>query len=223
MFSTFTRKTPRTSTLLATGGALAVLLLSGCGSSSHAGHTASGTSTTAPSSSTSYGPAASGPHNPADVAFATNMLLHHAQAVEMADLALSRDTNAQVKALAQQIKGAQAPEIASMSGWLVGWGEPVPTLDSHASGSGHDMAGMGTSMNGMMSDAEMSALDAASGTEFAKQWLTGMVTHHAGAVTMAKTELASGQNSEAKTLASSIAASQSTEIASMSKLLATLA
>lgn len=215
MFRTFTRKT----TVLVTGGAITALLLAGCGSSSTNNKAVGSTTATTPASSSSYGPAAAGPHNDADITFVTDMLPHHAQAVEMADMALSRDTNAEVKALAAQIKGAQAPEISAMSGWLVGWGKSVPST-----GSGHDMGGMGgMGGDGMMSASEMSSLDAASGTAFATMWLTDMVTHHKGAVAMAKTELTSGQNGEAKSLATRIIASQSIEIDTMTKLMATLA
>lgn len=210
MFSTLTRKT----TIIATGAALSALVLAGCGSSST---TKAGPSHSTALPTASFGPAASGPHNDADVTFVTDMLPHHAQAVEMADMALGRDANTEVKALAAQIKGAQAPEIAAMSGWLAGWGQPIPA-------SGHTMGGMGSSMEseGMMSDDEMTSLDAASGTAFAKKWLTDMTTHHKGAVAMAKTELMDGQNTEAKALASRIIASQSVEISTMSKLLGTL-
>jgi uncharacterized protein (DUF305 family) len=215
MFGTFTRKTA----LITTGGALTALVLAGCGSSSSTTHGGGhGPAANTPSSTVAYGPAASGPHNDADVTFVTDMLPHHAQAVEMADMALSRDTNADVKALAAKIKGAQAPEISSMSGWLVGWGKPVPST-----GGGHDMGGMGGGGEGMMSGSEMTSLDAASGTEFAKMWLTDMVTHHTGAVAMAKTELATGQNPDAKALATRIISSQSDEITTMTKLMSTLA
>jgi len=150
------------------------------------------------------------------------MLPHHAQAVEMADMAVSRNTNAQVKALAQQIKAAQAPEITTMSGWLSGWGATVPTSMGPVSHDTAGMSGMGVS-NGMMSGSEMTALDASSGTQFAKLWLAGMIKHHTGAVAMANTELMSGQNDQAKALASGIVASQTNEIATMNKLLSTMA
>jgi uncharacterized protein (DUF305 family) len=214
MFGTFTRKT----VVLTTGGALTALVLAGCGSSGSTTHSSTQSGGSKPSSTASYGPAASGPHNDADVTFVNDMLPHHAQAVEMADMALSRDTNGEVKALAAQIRGAQAPEISAMSGWLVGWGKSVPST-----GSGHDMGGMGGGGEGMMSGSEMTALDGASGTQFAKMWLTDMITHHKGAVTMAKTELVSGQNGDAKALATRIIASQSVEITTMAKLMSTLA
>ena len=146
------------------------------------------------------------------------MIPHHTQAVEMAEMALTRDTDAGVKALAAQIKAAQAPEIAQMGGWLRGWGSAIPTGDGM---SGHSSGGM-TGSNGMMTSDEMSQLDAASGNEFAKLFLNGMTQHHRGAVAMAKTELATGQSSQAKALATNIITAQNTEIATMAELLTKL-
>lgn len=207
--------------------AIAALTLGGC-SSGHDMSSMGGDGSPSPSLSSttsSYGPAASGPHNDQDVTFATGMIPHHRQAVEMADMALARSTSAEVKALASQIKAAQGPEINQMSGWLAGWGKPIPTGSSMDSMTG--MSGMSGGSNGMssgdgmMSDAEMTALDEASGTQFAKLFLTGMIKHHQGAVAMAKTELADGQNSEAKQLAGKIVAAQDKEIATMQGLLKT--
>lgn len=200
----------RTTSLLA-GGALATLLLAGCGSGSHTATHATATSTS------SYGPAAAGPHNAADVAFATDMIPHHAQAVEMADMALKAATNAEVKTLAQAIKGAQDPEINTMSGWLAGWGATVPSTTA----GGHSMAGM-ASNTGMMSDAQMTELGKATGAAFDRLWVTMMTEHHQGAIAMATTELADGQNAEAKALAQTIIGAQTKEVATMTALAKTL-
>ncbi len=200
------------SALALTAAALATLAVSGCGMSGSS-HNAAGSSPSA-----SYGPAATGAHNAQDETFLTDMIPHHAQAVEMADMVLSHGADAELTALATQIKAAQAPELAQMSGWLVGWGKSVPST-----GGGHSMSGTsGHDGSGMMSADEMTQLDAASGTQFAKLFLTGMTKHHEGAVAMAKTELADGQNAEAKTLASNIIAAQDKEIATMTALLAKL-
>ena len=95
--------------------AAAITTLTACASSS------SPTSSPKTSSSSS----ASTAHNAADVTFATDMIPHHSQAVEMADMALSTATNADVKTLATKIKAAQEPEISTMSGWLKAWKDPV--------------------------------------------------------------------------------------------------
>lgn len=192
-----------TSSLMLTGA----LVLTGCGASTP--RSAVGTSSSAPST----GPAASGPHNAQDVSFTTDMLPHHTQAVEMAEMALSRTTDPKVQALARKIKAGQAPEINSMRGWLAGWGKPA------AAGGSHDMSGMHGG-SGMMGGEDMQMLEKASGGQFAKLWLTDMTRHHQGAVEMARTELTAGENSEAKKLAAGILASQSAEIAAMKTLLA---
>lgn len=158
--------------------------------------------------------AAVGPHNKADVSFATDMIPHHGQAVEMADMALKTSKNPDVLRLAKAIKGAQDPEIQTMSGWLRGWNQPVPSTSMGAMDHAH--------MPGMMSMAEMNRLANATGTDFDKMWLTMMTTHHQGAITMAKTELQTGANPDSKKLAKSIITGQSAEVATMARVLAAL-
>lgn len=165
------------------------------------------------------GPAASGPKNDTDVTFANDMIPHHGQAVQMVDMVLAKTGNSEVKALAERIKAAQTPEIATMSGWLKGWGQAVP--DPYAPMAG--MSGMtGMSHSGMMSDEQMAKLHGATGVAADKAFLTLMQAHHRGAIDMAKTELAQGANPEAKKVAQSISTSQTAEIAEMKKLLDTI-
>lgn len=80
------------------------------------------------------------------------------------------------------------------------------------------MGGMGAG-DGLMSQADMDALGQASGDDAARLYLTGMIKHHQGAVTMAQTELAQGQNPDAKKLAQSIVMTQKAEITEMNGLL----
>ena len=183
--------------------AAAVTTLSACGSSSSQG---------AQSPASSSASAASGvtAHNAADVSFATDMIPHHSQAVKMANMALSKATNDDVKSSATQIKAAQDPEINTMTGWLKAWNQPV------SSGSMTAMTGM--SHTGMMSDADMASLDKASGAAFDRMWVTMMITHHQGAVDMSKTELAGGQFGPTKTLAQSIITSQTAQIGQLRTL-----
>jgi len=191
------------------------LTLAACGSSKTSGvdsMSTSGGSAPAASASSSM----SDSHNQADLAFATGMIPHHGQAIDMADMAVKKATNSQVKQLGIQIKAAQDPEISTMSGWLKEWDAPVPS----ASMPGMDMGG--TSMNGMMSADEMKQLDAATGTAFDKLWVQMMIKHHQGAIAMAKTELASGQYPQAKALAQSISNSQAKEVTTMQSLLSAL-
>lgn len=209
--------------LLAAVSAAGVLTLAACGSSDgsaqHSSGISSGSMSSAmpmPGDSTSAtGSPASGPHNSADVSFATDMIPHHAQAVEMADTALASATSATVRTFATTIKAAQAPEIATMSGWLAGWNSPVPNPSMSPS-----MPGM--TMPGMMSAADMQRLNTTTGPGFDKLWVQMMIQHHTGAIAMAKTELAQGQNAQATSLAQSIITSQSSEITQFRKLLPTL-
>ena len=231
-----TRSTHRARTTALGGGLLAfTLLLAACGGddSTTTGSTGSGHGTGSSSSgmpmspsgtSSPAGTPASGPHNDADVAFATGMIPHHGQAVVMAEMAESRAASPEVRQLAADIKAAQGPEIVQMSGWLAGWGEDVPAADSMAMGMDHDMGDMGgddsSGMGGMMSSDEMAKLTAASGPAFDRMWLPGMVAHHEGAVAMSNAELAQGANPDAKKLARAVITAQQAEIATMRKLLA---
>ncbi|MCD0449794.1 DUF305 domain-containing protein [Actinocorallia sp. API 0066] len=153
-------------------------------------------------------------HNTVDVTFAQGMIPHHRQAVTMADLAETR-AGAKVRALAARIKAAQAPEIATMTGWLTAWGAPVPAEDApmdHGAHAGH-------AMPGMLSDADMSSLEAASGPEFDTLFLRLMIVHHEGAVEMARSERAGGAYGPAKDLAGQIITAQQAEIKEMKALL----
>ena len=191
----------------------AVALAACGGGSGTTPHSMGSSSMPGPTSATATpsadGTPASGPHNAADVTFASGMIPHHGQALEMAAMAVMKATDPQVKKLAVAIQGAQTPEIVQMSGWLSGWGEPVPD----PSMSGMNMSGM--AMTGMMSEQDMTRLTEATGAKFDRLWLEMMVTHHQGAVAMAKTEQQDGQNPDAKKLAGLIIAGQSKEIATM--------
>jgi uncharacterized protein (DUF305 family) len=155
----------------------------------------------------------SGVHNNGDIMFAQMMIPHHQQAVAMANLAQTRATDPKVKQLAAQIKAEQAPEIATMEGWLAAWGQPT-TMPSMPSGT------MPSGMPGMMSSADMAQLAATTGKQFDKLFLQMMIAHHRGAIQMAQAELAHGANPDAKALAARIIKSQQAEINTMQKTLA---
>lgn len=196
--------------MLGVGIAALAITLAACGSSSSGSRADHGSMPMMSKSATAD-------HNSQDTMFAQMMIPHHAQAIDMAKLAATRASNADVKALATRIEGAQEPEITTMSGWLNSWGE-------NASSTSMDMSSShSTNMNsGMMSSADMTKLEGLSGTTFDRQFLTMMTQHHQGAIDMAKTEQASGKYQPARSLASDIIAAQSTEIAEMHHLLTTL-
>ena len=150
-------------------------------------------------------------HNDADVAFAQGMIPHHRQAIEMANLATEMGERPEVKDLARRIREAQGPEIETMQRWLRDWGvadEGDAAMQGHGGGEG------------MMTEAQMQELMAASGPQFDRLFLESMIRHHRGAVTMAETEVQRGQFGPAKELAQGIIDSQQAEIQEMQSLLA---
>lgn len=155
--------------------------------------------------------------NDADVAFATDMVPHHAQAVEMVVMTQGRPLDPVVEQLANEIRDAQVPEVETMTDWLTAWGEEVPATSLDHTNAGHDMSDM--DMPGMMSSEEMRSLEDSTDAEFQDLWLSMMIEHHTGAIEMAKTEQADGEFSDAIDLAESIESSQQTEIATMEGLL----
>lgn len=171
------------------------------------------------SSAPTAGNPAPGDHNAADATFAQMMIPHHKQAVEMSGYAATRAGNAEVKQLAEQIRGAQDPEIKQMTGWLTSWKEPVDMPGM----SGKDMGSMDmSSMPGMRSKDDMAKLAALSGTAFDRMFLTMMMGHHRGAIEMAATEKKDGRYGPAQQLAASITSAQAAEIDKMQQLLTQL-
>ncbi|MFC8042812.1 DUF305 domain-containing protein [Nocardia sp. NPDC057353] len=215
--------TTRTVLCAAAAAVVSIAVLAGCSDSGdsggHDGHNMSASTAASASAPSSSAATPAGARNEADVAFAQEMIPHHRQAVQMAALVPSRSTNPAVVDLAARIQAAQDPEIATMSGWLRAWGESVPAATEQGGHGGMDHGGGGAAMPGMMSAEQMAAMEAASGAEFDRLWLTGMIAHHQGAVEMARTELAEGSNPEAKALAQKIIDDQQAEIGQMQGLL----
>ena len=158
----------------------------------------------------------------ADVAFMSGMIHHHAQAVLMAGWAESHGASPAVRTLCDRIVVAQRDEIALVQRWLRDRNEPVPDGDAS-----HDMMpGMDHHlMPGMLTAAELTQLDSARGPEFDRLFLTFMIRHHQGAITMVNQLLASQGAGEEETVfrfSSDVFADQTTEIARMQRMLAAL-
>jgi uncharacterized protein (DUF305 family) len=150
----------------------------------------------------------------ADIHFLQMMIPHHEQALTMAQLAVTNGASTQVQALAKQIADAQGPEIAQMKAWLTEAGEPLDGGDHGDMGAHHDMA-----MDGMLTDEELSALEQAKGPEFDRLFLTGMITHHEGAIIMAEHVKQAGDDPKVAELADVIITAQKAEIAEMKQML----
>ncbi|GAA3329255.1 DUF305 domain-containing protein [Paeniglutamicibacter sulfureus] len=197
-------------TLISATAVAATLALAGCASETGSESTMPGMDHGTASASPSAESSAAAEHNSADAMFAQMMIPHHEQAVEMSDMVLAKDgIDPSVTELAEDIKSAQGPEIKTMTGWLNAWGEPVTMSGDHR-------------MEGMMTEDDMAALEAAQGTEAARLFLTQMVKHHEGAVKMAQEETANGSNPDAVAQAEKMAKDQSGEIDKMKELLAGL-
>jgi len=124
------------------------------------------------------------PYTAADVHFMQGMIHHHAQAIVMANWAQTHGARPDVKILAQRIDVAQRDEIAFMQRWLRERHQDVPDALEHAE-MGHDMPMSASEMMpGMLTAEQMKELDAARGPEFDRLFLTGMIQHHQGAITM---------------------------------------
>ena len=201
------------------------LVLAACGSNDTTATGAGSPSAAAPSesaSATSPGAGAvSEEHNDADIAFTQMMIVHHRQAVSMADLAVDRAESAEVKSLAEAISAAQGPEIETMTGLLRAWDAEVPegmSMEGMGGMGGMDMG----AMPGAMTPEMMDQLMAAQGAAFDRMFLEMMTAHHNGAIEMARTEQAEGQNPQALELAATIETDQSGEIEEMRQILASL-
>lgn len=142
-------------------------------------------------------------HNDADVAFLQQMIPHHAQAIVMSDLLLATSgADPQIMAQARSIKVRQTSEIAMMRGWLTTWGiGPEVVRQPHHSGQ-----------CGMVSPAELAALDDAESVAANRLYLELMIAHHAGAIAMARNETEAGRSRFATDFARGITSSQQREI-----------
>jgi len=117
-------------------------------------------------------------YSPDDVKFMSDMIPHHHQALQMAELVGGRSNNPELIDVAGRINGSQGDEIEFMQQWLRERGERVPDPTAHsAMHTSHTMAGMAT-------PEQMAELAAASGADFDRLFLQLMITHHEGAVKM---------------------------------------
>jgi uncharacterized protein (DUF305 family) len=154
------------------------------------------------------------PATPADIRFMQGMIHHHAQALEMTALLHRNTSREDMRVLARRIDISQADEIKMMRQYLTDRGETV-MVDHIAHGAA--MA----PMPGMLTSEEMAALARARGREFDRLFLTGMIAHHRGALTMVEELFAArgGQEPVISDFASHVDADQRAEISRMMRLL----
>ncbi len=158
----------------------------------------------------------------ADVRFMSGMIHHHAQAVLIAGWAPTHDASPSLRALCERIVVGQQDEITLMRRWLQARHEDVPDSNTaHATMPGMEPAPM---MPGMLTADQLARLDRARGPEFDRLFLTFMIQHHQGAITMVNQLFGQGAGEQETVFrfAADVYADQSTEIARMQKMLATL-
>jgi uncharacterized protein (DUF305 family) len=159
------------------------------------------------------------PYAEADVRFMSGMIHHHAQAIVISRWAPTHGASASVRTLAARIINAQQDEIATLQQWLRDRRQPVPEVHTTEMTNG---AEHGMMMPGMLTEAQLKQLDEARGTEFDRLFLTFMIQHHRGALTMVNNLFGSygaGQDELVFKLASDINVDQTTEIARMERML----
>ena len=162
------------------------------------------------------------PYTAGDVSFMSGMIHHHAQAIVMAKMAPSHGATPAVRTLCDRIINAQQDEITAMQRWLRDRNQTVPEATAGAmkmvmNGMEHDML-----MPGMLSEAQMKSLDAARGAAFDRLFLSGMIQHHKGAVSMVSdlfNTYGAAQDELTFKFASDVQVDQTTEIARMERML----
>ncbi|MGJ6965817.1 DUF305 domain-containing protein [Streptosporangium sp. G11] len=145
----------------------------------------------------------------ADVRFSQEMIPHHRQTIQLADLVDGRTENPYVRGLAAKIKKSESADIDLMSGWLRSWKVEVPAEGDRAV---HDMPGM-------LSATQISSLERRSGAAFDKLWLSVLGKHLNSGVQMAQVVIALGRHRPTTRLAEELVAGQRAQIAEIGKKL----
>lgn len=161
------------------------------------------------------------PRSKADAEFMQGMIMHHAQAVEMTALIASHTENKELRSLGARISHSQTDEIRFMKRWLAARGESISMAMPEMPGMAmsHDAMPM---MPGMLTPEQMEALRKAKGVEFDRLFLTGMIQHHGGALTMVKQlfeTAGAGQDAELFDFATDVDNGQRAEIRIMESML----
>lgn len=181
--------------------------------------------------------------NPADVKFMQGMIGHHSQALVMTALVSTNGASPAIRSMAQRITISQRDEIKLMQQWLRQHGQQVPVTDDTTTTMMHDMSAMhgntatsggatamrhddmSAMMPGMLTGIQLESLRSARDTTFDRLFLTYMIQHHRGALSMVADLLATprgGEDSDVFRFASDVDADQRAEIARMEQMLENL-
>lgn len=152
----------------------------------------------------------------AEAGFARDMMVHHAQAVQMAEIVRDKTESEEIRTMAADIALTQQAQIGQMQGWLAVWGLPATGTGPAMTWMGHPTEGR---MPGMASPQELDELQKAEPEEADVLFLQLMIPHHEAAVPMAEAVLEETDRPEVERLAGAIIASQQSEIQLMQGLL----
>ena len=147
--------------------------------------------------------------NRTDVTFATEMVPHHRQSLQLVRMVEQRDVDPKLSGLAAQIRVTQAVELESMTSWLKDWDVAVPSGDPS----------VGTGQSGTVSAADLAALQGTSDADFEEQWLRLMIRQHEDAIEIAKVENAEGQYPYAVALANTVMVGHASQVRTMELML----
>jgi uncharacterized protein (DUF305 family) len=151
---------------------------------------------------------------PVDRAFVREMIPHHAMAVEMAGMAEMQARHARLETLAASIVEDQNAEIHEMKAVAKRLNvKPVASGHEEHEAMMRDADTLGLAMEDMGMDMEMDELDGAK--PFDRMLIDMMITHHQGAIRMARAELAKGTSAQLRKIARGIVAAQKREITQM--------
>ncbi|WP_054815918.1 DUF305 domain-containing protein [Nocardia arizonensis] len=170
---------------------------------------------------------------PVDVGFTQDMSAHHAQAVEMAGVALLRSTDPDVRRLAYDIMTTQQAQVGRMQGWLQLWGKPAQSVDGymgwmteshtgghdHGASASHTATGPVATMPGMATAEELAALRQAPAADVDRMFLQLMLRHHQGGLPMLDYAAEHAETTAVRSLAATMAATQTNESQLITSLL----
>src|SRR6185503_2910640 len=162
------------------------------------------------------------PFTRADIDFVSGMISHHAQAIIMANLAPTHGASRSVSTLCARIINAQTDEIKIFQQWEKDRGLPITDAKPMPTKMLMNGVEMSMMMPGMLTEAQMKELEASQGVEFDRAFLTFMIQHHGGAITMVNTLMSSpgaAQDDAVYKFSSDIFADQSAEIDRMTGML----
>jgi uncharacterized protein (DUF305 family) len=170
----------------------------------------------------------------AEAGFARDMQVHHNQGVELALIVRDLTDDAPTRLLAYDIATTQGQQSGQMFGWLSTWGlaqaAPEPSMtwmtrpgrseDGHTHATSSGAHSVGGAMPGLATPEQIASLQAASGVEAERIFLTLMIAHHHGAIEMAEAVQARTNNTTVLSFATGVIASQDSEIELMQSMLA---